>query len=29
MEPADRARLLAIRDRVDPTGLFATNIHIG
>lgn len=26
---ADRARLLAIRDRVDPTGLFATNIHIG
>ena len=27
--PADRARLLAIRDRVDPTGLFATNIHIG
>jgi FAD/FMN-containing dehydrogenase len=27
--PADRARLLQIRDRVDPTGLFATNIHIG
>ena len=27
--PADRGRLLAIRDRVDPTGLFATNIHIG
>ena len=27
--PADRARLPAIRDRVDPTGLFATNIHIG
>jgi hypothetical protein len=28
-DPADRARLLQIRDRVDPTGLFATNIHIG
>ena len=27
--PADRARLLQIRDRVDPTGLFATNIHVG
>jgi FAD/FMN-containing dehydrogenase len=27
--PADRGRLLAICDRVDPTGLFATNIHIG
>ena len=26
---ADRARLLAVRDRVDPTGRFATNIHIG
>ena len=25
----DRARLLEIRDRVDPTGLFATNVHIG
>jgi FAD/FMN-containing dehydrogenase len=28
-DPSDRARLLQIRDRVDPTGLFATNIHIG
>ena len=27
--PADRARLLKTRDRVDPTSLFATNIHIG
>ncbi|RTL63683.1 MAG: FAD-binding oxidoreductase [Pseudonocardiaceae bacterium] len=26
---ADRARLLAIRGRVDPTGLFATNVVIG
>jgi FAD/FMN-containing dehydrogenase len=27
--PADRARLLQIRDRVDPTRLFATNVHLG
>jgi hypothetical protein len=28
-DDASRARLLAIRDRVDPTGLFATNVVIG
>jgi len=27
--PADRARLQQIRDRVDPTRLFATNVHLG
>jgi hypothetical protein len=26
---ADRARLLAIRERVDPAGLFTTNVVIG
>jgi hypothetical protein len=27
--PAERARLLAIRERVDPAGLFTTNVVIG
>ena len=27
--PADRARLVAIRERFDPAGLLATNVAIG
>ena len=27
--PTDRSRLQQIRDRVDPTRLFATNVHLG